>query len=56
MPNYDTSGNDKDDVIVPLNAARIIDELFEVHGHEIFIDGCFNADPHPGNLEMNIPS
>ena len=50
MPNYDTSGNDKDDVIVPLNAARIIDELFEVHGHEIFIDGCFNADPHPGNI------
>jgi aarF domain-containing kinase len=50
LPNYDTSKDEKDDIIVPLNAARIIDELFEVHGHEIFIDGCFNADPHPGNI------
>ena len=21
-----------------------------MHGHEILIDGCFNGDPHPGNL------
>jgi len=24
--------------------------LLEVHGHQIFHDGCFNADPHPGNI------
>lgn len=37
-------------VHVPLNHAYLIDELFRVHGHEIFVDGYFNGDPHPGNL------
>jgi len=46
---YDLS-DDADDVIVPLNAARLINRLFAVHGHECLIDGCFNADPHPGNI------
>ena len=32
--------------LVPINAARLIDRLMEVHGHEVLIDGCFNADPH----------
>ena len=27
-----------------------IDALFEVHGHQIFNLGCFNADAHPGNI------
>ena len=40
----------EDDVIVPLNAARLINRLFAIHGHECLIDGCFNADPHPGNI------
>lgn len=22
----------------------------QVHGHQIFINGCFNGDPHPGNV------
>ena len=39
-----------DDVLVPINAARLVDELLAVHGYEILIDGCFNADPHPGNI------
>lgn len=21
-----------------------------VHGHQIFVDGAFNGDPHPGNI------
>ena len=46
---YDLS-DEADDVIVPLNAARLINRLFAVHGHECLIDGCFNADPHPGNI------
>jgi len=33
-----------------INPREIIDLLNEVHGHEIFIDGIFNADPHPGNI------
>lgn len=36
---------------VPLNHAALIDELIRVHGHEIFVDGYFNGDPHPGNRE-----
>ena len=39
-----------DDIIVPLNAAKLIDDLLTVHGHETLVDGCFNADPHPGNV------
>jgi len=27
-----------------------IDTLFDVHGHQIFNLGCFNADAHPGNI------
>ena len=27
-----------------------IDLLVDVHGHQIFLDGAFNADPHPGKL------
>jgi predicted unusual protein kinase regulating ubiquinone biosynthesis (AarF/ABC1/UbiB family) len=27
-----------------------IDALFDVHGHQIFELGCFNADCHPGNI------
>ena len=47
LPNYDVNN---DDVLVPLNAARLVNDLFKVHGHEIIIDGVFNADPHPGNI------
>ena len=25
-----------------------LDLLLDVHGHQIFHDGCFNGDPHPG--------
>jgi len=34
----------------PLNLAEIIQLLLQVHAHEIFIDGVFNGDPHPGNV------
>ena len=46
---YDLSGVD-DSVLVPINAAKLIDDLLRVHGHEVLIDGVFNADPHPGNI------
>jgi aarF domain-containing kinase len=35
---------------VVINPHEIIDLLNEVHAHEIFIDGIFNGDPHPGNI------
>jgi aarF domain-containing kinase len=33
---------------LPVNHAKMIDDLFYIHGHEILVDGCFNGDPHPG--------
>ena len=33
-----------------INLGEILQLLVDVHGHEILIDGCFNADPHPGNV------
>eukprot|EP00178_Gracilaria_changii_P006428 TRINITY_DN210_c0_g2_i1.p2 TRINITY_DN210_c0_g2~~TRINITY_DN210_c0_g2_i1.p2 ORF type:complete len:540 (-),score=100.10 TRINITY_DN210_c0_g2_i1:10444-12063(-) len=34
----------------PLNLAQIMDVLLRVHAHELFEDGAFNGDPHPGNI------
>jgi len=38
-----------------------LDALFDVHGHQVFSLGLFNADPHPGNIlvieeEDGVPS
>lgn len=35
-----------------INLAQVIDILIRVHGHEIFTDGEFNGDPHPGNFML----
>jgi aarF domain-containing kinase len=29
---------------------RYVDLLVDVHGHQIFVNGAFNGDPHPGNV------
>lgn len=36
----------------PLNVAEIILLLLKVHAHEVFVDGLFNGDPHPGNVML----
>ncbi|UPR02126.1 serine/threonine-protein kinase [Chloropicon primus] len=36
----------------PINLARVLDILMQVHAHEIFRHGFFNADPHPGNIML----
>lgn len=33
-----------------LNIPAILQLVMDVHGHEIFVDGSFNGDPHPGNI------
>lgn len=38
--------------ILPLNQARLIDDLIYIHGHEVLVDGYFNGDVHPGNVLM----
>lgn len=35
---------------LPPNGPAITQLLFEVHGHQIFVDGHYNADPHAGNV------
>lgn len=35
---------------LPINHAKMIDDLIHVHGHEVLVDGYFNGDPHPGNI------
>jgi aarF domain-containing kinase len=35
---------------LPLNHAKIVDDLISIHGHEILVDGVYNADCHPGNI------
>jgi predicted unusual protein kinase regulating ubiquinone biosynthesis (AarF/ABC1/UbiB family) len=29
--------------------------LLAVHGHQLFVNGYFNADPHPGNFLLLYP-
>jgi aarF domain-containing kinase len=33
-----------------INMGEILDTLLKVHAHELFINGAFNGDPHPGNI------
>lgn len=33
---------------------EINDLILDVHGHQIFINGCFNGDPHPGKAFVMI--
>lgn len=35
---------------LPVDASRICNLVFQVHAHQLFVDGAFNADPHAGNI------
>eukprot|EP00928_Gymnodinium_smaydae_P030375 TRINITY_DN22618_c0_g1_i1.p1 TRINITY_DN22618_c0_g1~~TRINITY_DN22618_c0_g1_i1.p1 ORF type:complete len:555 (-),score=73.48 TRINITY_DN22618_c0_g1_i1:88-1752(-) len=35
---------------LPLNGPAITRLLFDVHAHQVFVDGAFNGDPHAGNV------
>lgn len=35
---------------LPINHAKMIDDILLIHGHEILVDGFFSGDPHPGNI------
>ncbi|RHY90569.1 hypothetical protein DYB26_014447 [Aphanomyces astaci] len=35
-----------------LNFPELLRLIVEVHGYEIFVNGCFNGDPHPGNIML----
>lgn len=40
----------EDKSTLPVNHAKMIDDILYIHGHEILVDGYFNGDPHPGNI------
>jgi aarF domain-containing kinase len=41
---------------LPINHAKLIDDLIYIHGHEVCVDGKFNGDAHPGNiLLLGVP-
>ncbi|KAL7576984.1 hypothetical protein ACA910_006738 [Epithemia clementina (nom. ined.)] len=40
----------EDKTVLPLNHAKLVDDLISIHGHEVLVDGFFNGDCHPGNV------
>eukprot|EP00439_Symbiodinium_sp_Y106_P061797 s2444_g9.t1 len=36
----------------PIDVGGIFEMLMSIHGQQVLKDGCFNADPHPGNILM----
>jgi aarF domain-containing kinase len=42
----------KDKSDLPINHAKLVDDLLYIHGHEVLVDGRFNGDCHPGNILM----
>jgi hypothetical protein len=38
---------------LPPNGPSLMQELYDVHGYEIFEVGAFNADPHAGNIILD---
>jgi len=36
--------------LLPVDLGKTLKLIMDVHGHQLLIDGCFNGDPHPGNL------
>lgn len=37
-----------------VSLGALLSTLAEVHAHEIFFDGCFNGDPHPVSVFVNV--
>uniref|UniRef100_A0A7S0GI33 ABC1 atypical kinase-like domain-containing protein n=1 Tax=Proboscia inermis TaxID=420281 RepID=A0A7S0GI33_9STRA len=37
-------------ILISKQSRKKLDLLIDVHGYQIFHDGVFNADPHPGNI------
>eukprot|EP00042_Codosiga_hollandica_P021145 m.72014 g.72014 ORF g.72014 m.72014 type:complete len:149 (+) comp50215_c0_seq2:115-561(+) len=35
---------------LPLNTGKLMDLMVKVYAHQLFHDGLFNGDPHPGNF------
>ena len=38
---------------IPPNGFALLKDLYDIHGHQIFEIGAFNADPHAGNVMLD---
>lgn len=37
-----------------VNKQKIVEEITRAYAHQIYIDGLFNGDPHPGILSIYL--
>jgi len=37
-----------------VNKQKIVEEITRAYAHQIYIDGFFNGDPHPGILSITV--
>ena len=35
---------------------KLVEEITCAYAHQIYVDGFFNGDPHPGTLSLSLPS
>ena len=33
---------------------KIVEEITRAYAHQIYVDGFFNGDPHPGNIGFSL--
>lgn len=36
-----------------VNKQKIVEEITRAYAHQIYVDGFFNGDPHPGILSLS---
>jgi aarF domain-containing kinase len=34
---------------------KLVEEITRAYAHQIYVDGFFNGDPHPGTLSLSLP-
>lgn len=34
---------------------KLVEEITRAYAHQIYVDGFFNGDPHPGSLSFTLP-
>lgn len=39
-----------------IDKQKLVEEITRAYAHQIYVDGFFNGDPHPGTLQSPIKS
>ena len=37
-----------------VNKQKLVEEITRAYAHQIYVDGFFNGDPHPGTLSLSL--